>query len=384
MLAVGLGANVESEGRDREKLGLALPGLQNQLVADAIAAAKAKDIPVIALLFVAGPVDPLLFADADAIIDCLYPAETAGLAIADTVFGVAAAGGRLPFSWPTTAADVLPESNYTMKGRTYRYDQKNVKWAFGHGKSYSTFSYADLKLSATTVDASRCSTVNITLTVKNTGDVPADEVVQGYISWSAPSMTAGATTTTTTTVTTGASEADEFVTPSLSLVDFSRVSLLQPGESRTVTLSMTARTMAVLSSPRCGVVPQSAGTQLLGTPFATVTLTMSDDVTTDGATECCTRCSKLEQCEAFTFVPAAAGGGGNCELFTHWGLTNSSGSVGAVSGEPLSEWSLRPGMAVEVSVGGSSDVADRQVVGTVKVEGPRETPLSSCPSPLPN
>ena len=54
VIAVGLGSNVESEGRDREAQGLALPGLQNNLTTDAIAAAKAKDIPIIALLFVAG------------------------------------------------------------------------------------------------------------------------------------------------------------------------------------------------------------------------------------------------------------------------------------------------------------------------------------------
>ena len=64
VLAVGLGANVESEGRDREKAGLALPGFQNDLVRDAVAAARAKGIPVIAMLFVAGPVDPALFAQA--------------------------------------------------------------------------------------------------------------------------------------------------------------------------------------------------------------------------------------------------------------------------------------------------------------------------------
>ena len=70
---------IAPEGRDREAAGLALPGLQNTLVADAIAAAKAKGIPIIALLFVAGAVDPELFAEADAIVDCLYPAESTGL-----------------------------------------------------------------------------------------------------------------------------------------------------------------------------------------------------------------------------------------------------------------------------------------------------------------
>lgn len=144
ILAVGLGANVESEGRDREKNGLNLPGKQNDLVKDAIVAAKSKGVPVIALLFVAGPVDPALFDGADAVIDCLYPAEMTGLAITDALFAGSNGSslfGRLPFSWPTTAMDVLPEADYTMVGRTYRYAQQNVKWAFGSGKTYSEFEY---------------------------------------------------------------------------------------------------------------------------------------------------------------------------------------------------------------------------------------------------
>jgi beta-glucosidase len=64
---------------------------------------------VIALLFVAGPVDPALFAEADAVIDCFYSAEATGLAIQDIVFGAVSPAGRLPFSWPTLPTDVPPE-----------------------------------------------------------------------------------------------------------------------------------------------------------------------------------------------------------------------------------------------------------------------------------
>ena len=60
-----------SEGRDRQALGLALPGKQNALVWDAIAAARKQRIRVVALLFVAGPVDPALFAE----VPISWPAE---------------------------------------------------------------------------------------------------------------------------------------------------------------------------------------------------------------------------------------------------------------------------------------------------------------------
>ena len=107
-------------------------------------------------------------------IDCLYPAEATGLAIADVLLGLASPAGRLPFSWPTKANDVPPEANYTMAGRTYRYAQKNVKWSFGHGLSYSSFSYGKASLSTTSVDAAECSSVNITVAVRNTGGVAGE------------------------------------------------------------------------------------------------------------------------------------------------------------------------------------------------------------------
>ena len=74
--------------------------------------------------------------------------------------------------------------------------------------------------------------MNISVVVKNVGAVAADEVVQGYLKWASVSPTVE--------------------TPSLSLVDFARVSI-PAGGSATVTLSMTPRDMAVLTAPKCGM-----------------------------------------------------------------------------------------------------------------------------------
>jgi hypothetical protein len=342
---------VESEGRDRQSLGLALPGKQNQLVRDAIAASKARHIPVVVLLFVAGPVDPMLFSEADAVIDCLYPAESTGLAIRDILYGKVSPAGRLPFSWPTLATDVPPEENYTMVGRTYRYAQQNVKWAFGFGLSYASFdySYGDGSLSHTSIAAESCATVKITVTVRNTGGVVADEVVQSYLRWS--------------------SVVPAVDTPSLSLVDFERISI-SAGGSATVTLSMTPRDFAVLTSPRCGVVPMSTNTALAGRPLRIISSAAADS--------CCSLCAEDELCEAFTFHSSVDAATGSCELHSAWGLTNNTGT--ATSGEPLSSWVLRPG-TIEVLVGTSSD--NLSAVGTLVVTG-QETPLTRCPTPLPN
>ena len=64
---------------------------------------------------------------------------------------------------------------------------------------------------------------------------------------------------------------------------------------------------------------------------------------------------------------------GGCRLFRAWGLP-IAGRPAAVSGQPLSEWVLRPSV-LEVSVGGSSDAA--AAVGAVRLTGP-EAPLAAC------
>jgi beta-glucosidase len=182
---------------------------------------------------------------------------TQGRAIADVVFGKASPAGRLPFSWPTTATDVLPEADYTMVGRTYRYDQKNVKWSFGHGLSYSTFAY-DAKATSiqhSSISAASCTPVGITVAVANSGNVASDEVVQAYIRW--------------------ASTSPAQATPSMSLVDFSRVNI-EAGVATHVSLTMLPRSLAILTDPRCGVVPHTADTALAGDPFQTMKVGTGD------------------------------------------------------------------------------------------------------------
>ena len=87
--------------------------------------------------------------------------------------------------------------------------------------------------------------------------------------------------------------------------------------------------MAILTAPRCGVVPHSPNTALTGKPYRTIT------PFSGGVGDCCARCGAEERCEAFTLWPHT----GSCELFEHGGLTNRSAT--ATSGEPLSQW-VRP------------------------------------------
>ena len=135
------------------------------------------------------------------------------------------------------------------------------------------------------------------------------------------------------------------------------------------------------------MVDSSPHTSLKGSPYRTLA------PFSGGADACCSRCAAEEECEAFTARQGAtaaattsppsssssSSSSSSCELYTHWGLANSSDPL-ATSGEPLSQWVLRPG-TIELLVGGSSDAL--AAVGTLTVTG-KETAVTACPQPLPN
>ena len=69
----------------------------------------------------------------------------------------------------------IPEiTNYTMKGRTYRYYTQDPLYPFGYGLSYSRFTYSNLKLSASTIEPGQ--QINMMVSVKNNGPYDAEEV----------------------------------------------------------------------------------------------------------------------------------------------------------------------------------------------------------------
>lgn len=116
---------------------------------------------------------------ADAIIEAWYPGEQGGKAVADVIFGDTVPSGHLPVTFPKQTADLPPFEDYHMKGRTYRYMEKEPLFPFGFGLSYTSFSFEKIKLSQKTLRTGESLTA--TVTVKNTGTVAADEVVQLYI-----------------------------------------------------------------------------------------------------------------------------------------------------------------------------------------------------------
>ena len=116
-----------------------------------------------------------------------HAGQELGSAVADVLFGDYAPAGRLTTTW-YDGLDQLPAiSDYDIiKGqRTYQYYEGDVIYPFGYGLSYSNFEYADLALSSSTVSNTAVSngTVNVGVTVKNTGTVSSDEVVQVYATY---------------------------------------------------------------------------------------------------------------------------------------------------------------------------------------------------------
>jgi len=122
----------------------------------------------------------------DAIIETWYGGEKGGAALADVLTGVYNPAGRLPVTFYKSITDIPAFDDYSMVGKTYRYVTKPVLYPFGFGLSYTSFVYSNLKLSSTQLNTK--TDLNISLTIKNTGDYNGDEVVQLYIKHSGTNM----------------------------------------------------------------------------------------------------------------------------------------------------------------------------------------------------
>jgi beta-glucosidase len=116
---------------------------------------------------------------ADAVIFAWYPGELGGRAVADIIFGDTVPSGKLPITFPASTEQMPPYTDYSMKGRTYRYMTQKPLYPFGFGLSYTSFRFDSITLSAPSIQAG--GTVNAAVTVSNTGKRDADEVVQIYI-----------------------------------------------------------------------------------------------------------------------------------------------------------------------------------------------------------
>ncbi len=113
-----------------------------------------------------------------AIIQAWYPGQAGGTAVANVLFGEYNPSGRLPVTFYKNI-DQLPDyADYSMKGRTYRYMSEAPLFPFGHGLSYTRFSYGDAQIQHINSDSNE---MLLNIPVANIGNRDGEEVVQVYL-----------------------------------------------------------------------------------------------------------------------------------------------------------------------------------------------------------
>lgn len=215
ILCLGTDTRVEIEGHDRQTLSLT--GNQEELVR-AVLAANPRTIVV---EMSAGPLSvPWIKTHVPAILQAWWGGEEGGHALADVIFGDCNPAGRLPHTVYASDAQVPPLNEYDItQGFTYMYLNGSPLFGFGHGLSYTTFTYQNLQLSSPKITAGE--TVDVTVDVTNAGKIAGDEVVQLYVHDVTCSVKR----------------------PAKELRGFQRLTF-QPGEKRTVRFSLPAEKLA--------------------------------------------------------------------------------------------------------------------------------------------
>jgi beta-glucosidase len=182
---VGTNEKLESEGFDRKDMNL--PPGQDELVSR-VAKANPKTIIV---LNNGSPLAMPWIDSVPAVVEAFFAGQECGNAVANVLFGLVNPSGKLPDTFPRRYEDnpAFPyypgENDKVVYGEGifvgYRhYDAKNVEplFPFGHGLSYTSFEYGNLKVSpAETKDK-----IKVSLDVTNMGKVAGKEVMQVYVS----------------------------------------------------------------------------------------------------------------------------------------------------------------------------------------------------------
>jgi beta-glucosidase len=186
VLIAGLNSEWEAEGYDR--LDMKLPGAQNELI-ERVAKANKNTIVV---LNVGSPVEMPWIDKVPAVLQLWYDSQEQGNALADILFGDVNPSGKLPTTFPVRLQDNPAYTNYPGENGKVRYgeglfvgyryyDKKELAplFPFGHGLSYTTFKYSNLRLSAKSITPNELLKVRVDVT--NTGKVAGKEVVQLYV-----------------------------------------------------------------------------------------------------------------------------------------------------------------------------------------------------------
>ena len=192
----GINQTIEGEGNDRNTIDL--PGQQVALIQQLAQVGK----PFIVVLWGGGGVDVSEARDNKAVNAMIwhgYPSQSGGDALVEVLFGRYAPAGKLPVTWyPASYVDAVPMTDQSMRasagnpGRTYKFYFGNPVFEFGHGLTYSTFSYTiipeqtaaiynidELSINAKLDD--KLTDISLTVNVTNTGKVVSEVVVLAFV-----------------------------------------------------------------------------------------------------------------------------------------------------------------------------------------------------------
>lgn len=181
ILAIGGNEQTSREAWEYNHLGdrtsLDLFGRQQEL----FNRLKALGKPIVVVLNNGRPLSVNKVAkEADALLECWYLGQESGTAIAQVLFGEFNPGGKLPISFPRSVGHIPAYYNHKpFDRRGYLNESVAPLYPFGYGLSYTQFDISEPKLSASSI--AKNETVIVSVTVKNTGKVKGDEVVQLYI-----------------------------------------------------------------------------------------------------------------------------------------------------------------------------------------------------------
>jgi beta-glucosidase len=246
----GLGRD-STTGEARDSATLELPGVQHAL----IEAIHATGTPTVVVLMTGRPyLLNWIHEHITAVLEVWLPAQEGGTALADILFGDVNPGGKLPVSFPRGVGQIPVYYNHKPAGQRSHWHGEYVDMAttplypFGHGLSYTTFAYSNLRLSANAVQAS--DSVQISFDVTNTGSVAGDEIVQLYLGDPVATVTR----------------------PVKALKGFKRINL-QPGATKTVTFDLDVRHVAFYDRAMNYVVEAGTITVMVGASSADIRLT---------------------------------------------------------------------------------------------------------------
>src|SRR5438445_12475622 len=224
-----LGEAGDMSGEAASRASLDFPGVQERL----LEAVQATGTPVVLVVNSGRPLTiPWAAEHVPAIVESWFLGVETGPALAAELFGDVSPSGKLPVTFPRTVGQIPLYYNHKNTGRPTGPDKYTSKYTdlpvtplfpFGHGLSFTTFSYSDLKLSASRIPPT--GTLRASVTVTNTGNREGAEVVQLYVHDEVASVTR----------------------PVRALAGFRRVSL-KPGEARTLEFPLTAKELGLYNT----------------------------------------------------------------------------------------------------------------------------------------